>query len=453
MRRGGAVLLGVLLAVTPSLLSAQQPASRSSSAPLNWRPRNASPARVTAQHSVTLAEATPQRIGQQPQRADGSVTALRWRTSGVVRARISSDEPAAPVTVLTVSDVPRTPDLVQQVSAAEPAIPYTVPNDADPPQAAAAPPLVPPQEPRELPRDAVSAPMTLAMLVQEETAPQEPELTLPPDIEPQDDPAPAPQPLGPRPQPLPAPLTEAADDTQCERVYNERDCCKDEQKCGVARQHWQADAISKISLDITPKLRLDADDELSERSERNLELPQVPVRTYRDRRGQELATGRLAGVQYGRVLVLDEANQVAKVPLHDLGDDDLCFLAAWWRVPTECTFSDEDYQGRAWAPSTFTWKASAIGYKPLYFEQPRLERYGHTTGHFVQPVLSGAHFFVSLVTLPYQAGINPPWECQYPLGYYRPGSCAPWLVPPVPLSVRGALWEAGAWVGGVALFP
>jgi hypothetical protein len=50
-------------------------------------------------------------------------------------------------------------------------------------------------------------------------------------------------------------------------------------------------------------------------------------------------------------------------------------------------------------------------------------------------------------------GINPPNECQYALGYYRPGNCAPWLVPPIPLSVRGALVEAGAIMGGAFVIP
>jgi hypothetical protein len=39
------------------------------------------------------------------------------------------------------------------------------------------------------------------------------------------------------------------------------------------------------------------------------------------------------------------------------------------------------------------------------------------------------------------------------LGYYRPGSCAPWLLDPIPLSVRGAVYEAGAVTGACALFP
>ena len=166
-----------------------------------------------------------------------------------------------------------------------------------------------------------------------------------------------------------------------------------------------------------------------------------------------MATGRLNNIQRGRLLVLDENNQIVKIPFRDLCDDDLCFLTAWWRVPTECTFGDETYLARSWQPSTLTWKATGVCHKPLYFEEPQLERYGHTTGHFMQPLLSGAHFFLNLVALPYNAASIRRGNANIRLGYYRPGSCAPWLVPPVPLSVRGALWEAGAIVGGIAIIP
>ena len=82
-----------------------------------------------------------------------------------------------------------------------------------------------------------------------------------------------------------------------------------------------------------------------------------------------------------------------------------------------------------------------------------MEGYGHSAGPVLQPVLSGAHFFLNIATLPYQMGMSPPNECEYALGYYRPGSCAPWLLPPIPLSVRGALLEAGAVTGGIFLIP
>lgn len=121
--------------------------------------------------------------------------------------------------------------------------------------------------------------------------------------------------------------------------------------------------------------------------------------------------------------------------------------------PTECSLGDEQFEPRMWALTTYTWTAPALCHKPLYFEEMALERYGHSTGPLTQPFVSGAHFFATLPVLPYKMGVEPPWECIYPLGYYRPGSCAPYMLYPIPLSARGALLEAGAWVGGVFLIP
>jgi len=121
--------------------------------------------------------------------------------------------------------------------------------------------------------------------------------------------------------------------------------------------------------------------------------------------------------------------------------------------PRECGLGDSIFQPRAWPLTTFTWKASALCHKPLYFEEMALERYGHSTGPLTQPFLSGAHFFGTLPILPYLMGVEPPCECIYDLGYYRPGSCAPYMIYPIPISLRGAVLEAGAWVGGVFLIP
>ena len=120
--------------------------------------------------------------------------------------------------------------------------------------------------------------------------------------------------------------------------------------------------------------------------------------------------------------------------------------------PQYCPLGDEAFQPRCWEPLTYTWKASALCHKPLYFEERGLERYGHTIGHFT-PLLSGVHFFGTLPILPYKMGMEMPWECMYSLGYYEPGNCAPYIIPPVPLNLRGALLEAGAWTGGVFLIP
>ena len=82
-----------------------------------------------------------------------------------------------------------------------------------------------------------------------------------------------------------------------------------------------------------------------------------------------------------------------------------------------------------------------------------MERYGHNLGPILQPFASGAHFFLTVPILPYKMGLEPPDECIYTLGYYRPGSCAPWILDPLPLSVRAALAQGGVWTGMAFLIP
>jgi hypothetical protein len=123
------------------------------------------------------------------------------------------------------------------------------------------------------------------------------------------------------------------------------------------------------------------------------------------------------------------------------------------KLPEDCSLEETSFEGRCWAPITFTWKASGLCHKPVYFEDVHLERYGHSWGCIPQPLFSAAHFFVNVPVLPYAMGLCPPKECVYTLGYYRPGNCAPYMLDPLPLSVRAGLFEAGAWVGGVFAIP
>jgi hypothetical protein len=102
--------------------------------------------------------------------------------------------------------------------------------------------------------------------------------------------------------------------------------------------------------------------------------------------------------------------------------------------PCECRLEGETFQPRRFASTTFTWKAAGYCHKPLYF-------------------VSAAHFFVTLPVLPYKMGVELPWECVYPLGYYRPGSCAPWTVPAVPISIRGFAVEAATITGLLFVLP
>jgi len=149
-----------------------------------------------------------------------------------------------------------------------------------------------------------------------------------------------------------------------------------------------------------------------------------------------------------------------KQALKNLRDDGIETIALDIRVggrpgsdyPCECRLEGETFQPRRFATTMMTWKAAGNCHKPLYFEDWNLERYGHSHGP-LDPVFSAAHFFVTLPVLPYKMGVELPWECVYPLGYYRPGSCAPWTVPAPPISCRGFAVEAATVTGLVFLLP
>ncbi|MBN1851143.1 MAG: hypothetical protein JW829_00405 [Pirellulales bacterium] len=121
--------------------------------------------------------------------------------------------------------------------------------------------------------------------------------------------------------------------------------------------------------------------------------------------------------------------------------------------PFECTMGNDPYQPRMWPQITYMWKSAALCHHPLYFEDVHLERYGHSWGPYAQPIVSGAHFFVTIPILPYKMGLETPNECVYTLGHYRPGNCAPYLIDPIPVSLRAILFEGGAVVGVSAFVP
>ena len=121
--------------------------------------------------------------------------------------------------------------------------------------------------------------------------------------------------------------------------------------------------------------------------------------------------------------------------------------------PDEVVLSNEDYVPRCFDETVFAWEASNLWYNPIYFEDVPLERYGHTYPCWIQPFASVGKFGVQLVGLPYQMGIDPPWKKIYPLGYYRPGECAPKLHYQIPWNTRAALIQAGVTTGMFYLIP
>jgi len=175
-----------------------------------------------------------------------------------------------------------------------------------------------------------------------------------------------------------------------------------------------------------------------------------PMRTWRGEQGEYVAEGKLVDYVYGTVVLEQSDGKRVSYLQRKLSDADQVFVSEAWGVPVTCPLGDQGFAPRFFVDSTFTWKASGACNKPLYFEDVALERYGHEWGPVVTPVVSTVRFFGDLAVLPYKMGIHPPNECQHPLGYYRPGSCAPWSIGPVPLSMRGAVTQA-AFVTGTAL--
>jgi hypothetical protein len=106
-----------------------------------------------------------------------------------------------------------------------------------------------------------------------------------------------------------------------------------------------------------------------------------------------------------------------------------------------------------WADTMFQWSATALCHRPLYFEQVNLERYGYTVCPLLQPAISGAHFFLTIPTLPYKMAAQCPRECVYTLGYYRAGSPAPRRWHHVNWDPTAATVEGLAVTGLVFLIP
>lgn len=123
--------------------------------------------------------------------------------------------------------------------------------------------------------------------------------------------------------------------------------------------------------------------------------------------------------------------------------------------PIDCPLAskEESFPVRQFAGTHVTWTASNLCHKPLYFEQPAVERYGHSAGPILQPLLSGAEFLITVPALPYLIAMDPVNECQYPLGYYRPGSCAPYKWNPIPFTIRAGIAEGGIATALVFLIP
>jgi hypothetical protein len=100
---------------------------------------------------------------------------------------------------------------------------------------------------------------------------------------------------------------------------------------------------------------------------------------------------------------------------------------------------------RDWTPLSYSWEAPQLKYNPLYFEDVQLERYGNEVC-ILQPFLSGARFYATLPTLPYQMMSEGNSLCHtvYDLGHDRPGNCVPYALQVPEFSWTGSL-ASGGW--------
>ncbi len=223
--------------------------------------------------------------------------------------------------------------------------------------------------------------------------------------------------------------------------------------CNTMRERMNSRPISSMQLNPSPKYgnegRLDYSD--NERA-RKAFADTTKSREWYDYLGRHVATGRFVDMK-NNTIYIDDVGKISTIHYLDLSDRDTEYVSLAWKIPGRCGTGYEPFEERSFIPTQFQWTASGLCHKPAYFEQPQLERYGHSVGPVLQPLISSARFFTDIAILPYKMGIHPPNECQYSLGYIRPGNCAPYMVQPFPWSLRGAAVQAGVVTGAAALVP
>lgn len=121
--------------------------------------------------------------------------------------------------------------------------------------------------------------------------------------------------------------------------------------------------------------------------------------------------------------------------------------------PIESELVDQGTLDRNHSIIPVYWAASNVYHNPLYFEDPGLERSGHSYSDAVQPFVSLGRFGAQVVALPYSIALDPAWKHETPLGHFRPGECAPKRHLALPLNREAAATAAAAYTGIIYLIP
>jgi hypothetical protein len=130
----------------------------------------------------------------------------------------------------------------------------------------------------------------------------------------------------------------------------------------------------------------------------------------------------------------------------DFGKEQLARMQA---RPADSVFA------RNWPMVCFQWEAPSLAYRPLYFEEVNLERYGYGMKYVraAQPLISAGQFFTTVPILPYKLFAESARTPVYTLGHYRPGSDVPFRPVYPPLSISGGVVEAGVAAGLIFVVP
>jgi len=186
--------------------------------------------------------------------------------------------------------------------------------------------------------------------------------------------------------------------------------------CESLRKSIEASDIRSIAVDSSPKF-VEGYKGSRVTSSKDEFVRTAPMRDWYGNDGEKIAFGKLVDYTRGQVFIETPEGERVSYLFNRLSSVDLAYVSDAWGLPVVCALSDGTLEPRQFVETTMTFKASGSCHKPLYFEEPQLERYGHEWGPVVQPVISTANFVKNVAILPYKMGIHSINECQYPLGY------------------------------------
>jgi hypothetical protein len=110
------------------------------------------------------------------------------------------------------------------------------------------------------------------------------------------------------------------------------------------------------------------------------------------------------------------------------------------------------HENGEWPAVVCSYTPWTICYRPLYFEQIELERYGDSWG-IVQPGVSAVYLFGSAIAMPYKMVVRPPRSCVCSNGFSRCEDCRPPGYRQFEWNWKAAAIEAGIVAGVMIALP